>query len=309
MDARTRRQNRAAEREKLRQRDLQRKRQLKYVLIGVAALAVVIILAVFVLPSACSGPETGIEGDDASMTTDPTDEEMQQSFAQYYFYEEERSERYLKYQIANPDLTPEQVVVRVNVDLDSEAYEITTPVSDPNSLLALVSKHFYLPSDYEPTDLVRFGEAEIRSEAAQPLEQLLAAASGDGVSLLPASGFRTASRQDDLYSGYHNSLGQELADIQSARAGFSEHQTGYVIDFNPTNYLFYDTPQAHWLEENAHTYGFIVRFTEENSDITLYIHEPWHLRYVGVEIANFMKENNIGSFEEYWVKYVQHSPS
>ncbi|MDR1087872.1 MAG: M15 family metallopeptidase [Coriobacteriales bacterium] len=200
------------------------------------------------------------------------------------------------------------MVIRVNVDLDTVDYEVVSPASDVSVINTLVSKHYSLPYEYEPADLAYYGELRIKSEAIGPLEQLIADASAEGVDLLPTSGYRSAATQETLYDGYVASFGLEVAEAQSARPGFSEHQTGWAIDFSPTNYLFYDTPQAYWLAENAYRYGFIVRYTAENTDMTLYIHEPWHIRYVGSQVSNYLHDNNIASFEEYWVKYVQHTP-
>lgn len=240
---------------------------------------------------------------------EPTAEELAfEAYKVFYFYEESRSSRYLAYHQSYPELSDEQVVWRVNVDLDLTAYEAATEVADPEALDALVSKHFVLPSAYEPQDMVSFGSQLIRADVAAPLEQLIVDAQAAGVSLSVSSGYRSFALQDSLYWGYVGSVGYDLAEMQSAHGGHSEHQTGRAIDFGPTGYDFYNTPQQYWLEENAWRYGFIVRYQTGIEDITLYLHEPWHIRYVGLDISTTMYENGIRSFEEYWVKYVQHTP-
>jgi len=310
-----RRLKRIAERERLRQRELQRKKRatrLFTALAVVAAVGALITFAVLALNNGTAAAGTaGTEAaDNASQANALRRQLPLQAYTQHYFFEGERSQRYKECYASNPALTVEQAIVLVNLDLDSTAYEVASPVPDPDSFLVLVNKHHYLPYDYCPPDLDSVGDGDIllRYEAALYLEQLIASALEDGVFLSPGSGFRYATEQEALYNGYVSSLGAEWADAQSARPGFSEHQTGLAVDFRPANSEFYNTPEAHWLEEHAHHFGFIIRYTEENSNVTLFIHEPWHIRYVGVEVANFMHDNAIGSYEEYYVKYVQHTP-
>jgi len=316
MDSSQRRRARTAERERLKQREQQLKKRRNVFFI--AALVVVVVggalgasLYFMVNSNPAAAAADNLNTDTSTNTA--TDEqnssqEALQLMSQFYFFDEDRSQRYVDYYAANPDLTPEQVVIRVDLDLDTTPYEVSSPVTDPDSFQVLVNKHFYLPDDFAPTDLVSVGDISLRYQAALYLQQLMDDAEADGVTLTPASGYRDASYQESLYNGYVDTLGADDANAQSAQPGYSEHETGLAVDFSPTNYQFYDSPQATWLEENAYRYGFIVRYTEENSDITLYIHEPWHIRYVGTEVSTFMHDNNIGSLEEYYVKYIQHTP-
>ena len=231
------------------------------------------------------------------------------AYAQFYFFEEERSERYVEYQLQAPHLSAEQIVLQVNLDLDTPPYQVYSVVSNSSSLLALVNKHSCLPYDYRPADLDTVGEVLLRYEAALWLEQLVADAAADGVTLNPISGYRDASYQDSLYSGYVDSVGVEWADAQSAQGGFSEHQTGLAVDFSPTTAEFYNSPAAYWLEDNAYRYGFIIRYPDAGSDLTLYIYEPWHIRYVGTKVSSYMHDHNIVTFEEYYIKYILNSRS
>ena len=321
MDALARRKARAAERKRLQQRDAKRKTQRKLLFAALAVALVVtgvIFLVVSMVNSALSASAAAAEEEAVALEEARTNNPFRspkaaiqlalQPFSQFYFYEEERSQRYLDFQLANPDMSAEQVVVRVNVDLDKEVYSVVTPTPEPDSILALVGKHFSLPYDYEPANLTSFGDIHLRTEVIGPLGQMLEHAQADGLVLSLSSGYRSAPTQEGLYSGYVDILGNDWAEAQSSRPCHSEHQLGLVIDFGPTDYQFYGTSEAYWLKEHAHEHGFIVRYTEENSDITLYIHEPWHIRYVGEEAAAIIHKENIGSFEEYWVKYVQHSP-
>jgi D-alanyl-D-alanine carboxypeptidase len=104
--------------------------------------------------------------------------------------------------------------------------------------------------------------------------------------------------------------GREAADNFSARAGHSEHHLGTAIDLvgvAGTTEGFAGTPEAEWVTENAWKYGFIVRYTDENQDVTGYTPEPWHITWIGTEAAAVMHELGIGSLEEYTVKYVTHT--
>lgn len=297
-----------------------RQRREKRPLLLIVPVAAVLMLSIGLLALFLQGnamEASDLPGNETDDTIEVIDDEnavevaMQpalEPYARYYFFREERSQRYLDYQAAHPDMTPERVVIHVNIDLDTPAYEDVQQADDPDSLGVFVTKHYSLPYDYEPPDLVEYGLITIRSVVVGPLEQLVADASADGIDLTPSSGYRSASTQEYIYQGFVDQMGVETADTQSARAGHSEHQTGWAIDFAPADYTFYNSPQALWLEENAYRYGFIVRYADENSDETLYIHEPWHIRYVGPEVSNFMRTNSIGSFEEYWVKFVQCMP-
>jgi D-alanyl-D-alanine carboxypeptidase len=110
------------------------------------------------------------------------------------------------------------------------------------------------------------------------------------------SAFRTAERQRQLFSrnGYR--------DGAIARPYHSEHQTGRALDlWGPGGLLDArgPSPTGLWVADNAHYYGFIIRYRAETTHITGYIHEPWHITYVGTAISMYMFENNILSLEEF----------
>ena len=97
------------------------------------------------------------------------------------------------------------------------------------------------------------------------------------------------------------------ADLSTARAGFSEHQTGLAIDiltYNVTLSNFEETDAFKWLSSNAYKYGFILRYPKGKEDITGYEYESWHYRYVGVEIATQIFEEDI-TFDEYYAYYLE----
>jgi D-alanyl-D-alanine carboxypeptidase len=188
-------------------------------------------------------------------------------------------------------------------------------VSDPASPWVVVNKHRPLsPADYVPSDLVRpavrlavSGEAALlNSTTAAAAERLFGAAAADGVVLTLASGYRSFATQTATYGGYVNTGGQADADTASARPGYSEHQTGWAFDigdgggacsFQP---CFAEQPAALWARNNAHRYGFVVRYPSMFHETTGYYYEPWHLRYIGVEAATDMANRGIATLEEYF---------
>ena len=188
-------------------------------------------------------------------------------------------------------------------------------VSNPYEQLVVINKEHALPEDFEPMDLivpdVRFPFAEddpkkqMRAPAAQALEELFRAAEEEGHYLFAQSGYRSYQRQAFLFENYSAKHGEEEANKFSARPGESEHQTGLTMDITSeaVNYQltvdFGNTPEGKWVAENAHKFGFIIRYPEGKEDITKYQYEPWHLRYVGVRAATEMKENDL-TLEEYF---------
>ncbi|MBQ8724318.1 MAG: M15 family metallopeptidase, partial [Oscillospiraceae bacterium] len=113
-----------------------------------------------------------------------------------------------------------------------------------------------------------------------------------------ASGYRSYETQDNLYNDYVYTYGKDIADTFSARPGHSEHQSGLAIDVNTIDDAFGATPEAAWLAKHCHEFGFIIRYAEDKVDITGYKYEPWHIRYVGNEIAQEITILGI-SMEEY----------
>lgn len=147
---------------------------------------------------------------------------------------------------------------------------------------------------------------QLRSEAAKALERMFAAANADGVQLMLSSGYRSYSYQTGLYNGYVKSNGAAAADNFSARPGHSEHQTGLAADIEPTSRhcelqaCFAQTPEGQWLAKDAYKYGFILRYSDDQTSVTGYEPEPWHFRYVGVELAGQMHKVGTKTLEEFF---------
>lgn len=189
------------------------------------------------------------------------------------------------------------------------------PVIDPNDpFLILVNKEVgVLDGNYVPQDLsipnVAFSTSATErkymvTEAAVALEELFEKANTDGIKLHAQSGYRSYETQEAIHASYINSVGEVEASTFSAKPGQSEHQTGLAMDVTSEsvgNLLvpeFGETAEGKWLAEHAAEFGFIVRYQLGKEDITGYMYEPWHIRYVGVEHAMYMKEHDL-TLEEY----------
>lgn len=155
--------------------------------------------------------------------------------------------------------------------------------------ILLVNKKYSLPKDYDPG---------VNKEALKQLKKMQADASALGLDLSLISGYRSYKKQTKLYNSYVKQDGEEKASMYSAKPGHSEHQTGLAFDIGKVEDSFKNTNEAKWIEENAHLYGFIVRYPKNKTDITGYIYEPWHVRYLGIDIATKVKESGL-CLEEY----------
>lgn len=189
-------------------------------------------------------------------------------------------------------------------------------ITEPSSLWVIVNKqHSLTPKTYIPNDLITPsvplrvpGNETMRLRAAPSaaVETMFEAAKTDNLNLMISSGYRSYDYQVALYSGYVTSMGQAQADTQSARPGFSEHQTGLAVDFEPASkkcelaQCFAQTPEGQWLLANAYKYGFILRYTDANQSVTGYEGEPWHYRYVGVVLATEMHTSNAATLEAFF---------
>lgn len=187
-----------------------------------------------------------------------------------------------------------------------------TRFTSTDSYLVIANKKHKLPDGYEPSDLVSLTvpvtyEMYMRSEAANALSQMFAAANATGLNPVATSAYRSEAYQRELYDSYVQRDGQEAADTYSSRPGYSDHQTGLTADITcasisyKLNTSFEDTAEGQWLAQHAHEYGFIMRYPNGKEAITGYTYEPWHFRYIGVEEATAIYNTDPNmTMEEYY---------
>ncbi|HSX53439.1 MAG TPA: M15 family metallopeptidase [Patescibacteria group bacterium] len=178
-------------------------------------------------------------------------------------------------------------------------------ISDPASIWVVVNKTRPLnPNTYAPSALTPIGNGQLmRLQSAQALATLFAAAKTAGFSLYAESGYRSYGTQAGVYASEVKNFGQATADSESARPGYSEHQTGWAVDIASPGCVedcFGKTTAAAWVNSNAYTYGFIQRYPTDKTAITGYRNEPWHYRYIGVLLATEMRNKSIKTLEEFF---------
>ena len=224
------------------------------------------------------------------------------------YFKIENIKRYESYYEEN-EYTPDEAVLYVEIGLDIPFYEEIKEIDNHYETTALVNKYNYITNDIAFDDLVTIekpyssdGKRKIREVALKPLKDLIEAAKKDGVKLYVISSYRTMKEQTYLFNNSLKKNGEEHALLYSAKPGHSEHQLGLAVDFNTTRDSFKDSKQYEWLKQNAYKYGFIERYPLNKEFITGYGFEPWHYRYLGIDIATKMFEKNI-TYEEYLIKY------
>jgi D-alanyl-D-alanine carboxypeptidase len=188
----------------------------------------------------------------------------------------------------------------------------TVPSIDaPGSLWWLVNRDRPLPEGYVPPDLVTpnvplkpdTGASQVTAATGAAFEAMVADAAGAGFQLQLNSGYRSYEQQQMLYDRFVEDYGIDVATLRVALPGTSEHQTGLAADVGlvglPDDQLFGDTEASVWVTANAHRFGFIIRYPPDKAHITGYDNEPWHLRYVGVELATELQASGL-TMEEHF---------
>lgn len=193
--------------------------------------------------------------------------------------------------------------------------EETAPLNtDPATYTLLVNKEHLLPKEYIPymiepdVEIYHKGINErryLQPIAADSLKEMFDAAEKDGCHMVLRCGFRSYTLQEQIYSWNLRTYGYYEVTRYHALPGTSEHQTGLAVDLcceatgYENNFDFINTKEYAWLLTNAHRYGWILRYPKHKSDLTGYNFEPWHFRYVGVELATYLKMNDL-VLEEYY---------
>lgn len=194
-----------------------------------------------------------------------------------------------------------------------DSWGYVMPHQDPTDILILVNKQNRAPAvpvtlvkpDVTPTRESVEENIYMRPEAASALEALFEGAAEAGLTLYATSGYRSYSTQKAIFDRKTAERGEQAANRSVAKPGYSEHQTGLAMDIEGETTLgtglteaFGESPEGIWVAEHCHEYGFIIRYPKDKTNITGYIYEPWHIRYVGVEAATEITELGV-TFEEY----------
>lgn len=220
--------------------------------------------------------------------------------------------RYLDYYSNHEKIDATKVVAIVNTGADSDWYDNVKSTDTSKGTSMLINKFYALSEGYEPEDLVEvpgyyaYSDVSVSKVIYDNLTEMLDAARSAGYTLVVSQGFRSYKEQLDTYKDIENSSSTEYAEIIAARAGHSEYQSGLGILIAPyakdpsENKT---SPEHTWLINNAHKYGFILRYPEGTEDITGFNSDAWRLRFVGVDISSKIKNENI-TFDEYYAYYI-----
>ena len=221
------------------------------------------------------------------------------------FYKEERKNEYLAYK-EKTGLSLKDAIIHVNIGLNYPFYQNTSPAKDINKITMLVNKYHYVNKDYIPDNLIEVNGLMINKEAYHAYQSMKNDINKAGLNIRIISAYRSFNYQENLYNNYLKSDKQSIVDTYSARPGYSEHHTGLAIDIDNgiLNFnKFYLTKEYLWMINNSYRYGFILRYPKDKANITGYQYEPWHYRYVGKEIALYIKNHNI-TYEEYYYEFL-----
>ena len=210
---------------------------------------------------------------------------------------------------AIPNGSPEEFLS----DLHTVLAEQESFRSDDLSLFYLIDKKHNVGSGYEPKDLmpvknnnlwnVSRNDLSLRPEAYAGLEALSRAALADGIKLMVSSTYRSYAYQERLFNRYVAADGEELAERYSARPGTSQHQLGVAVDFGSITDDWGDTKMGRWVYEHAADYGWSLSFPQGYEDITGYMWECWHFRYIGVTACRFQKKW-FGDIQQFMLEFI-----
>ena len=222
------------------------------------------------------------------------------------YFNEKNLKRYIDY-YQNQNLDIETTITYVNIGLDNKYYSNIINIENGNDIKVLVNKYNKLNSKYVPKDLetisAKYGNGKLRSEARIAFEKMCSDAKKDNIKIYSGSSYRSYSYQLNLYNNYVKIDGIEETDTYAARAGHSEHQTGLAVDIlnSKWDYIDENNKEYTWLVNNSYKYGYILRYPKGKEKITGYIYEPWHYRYLGIDLATIINDQDI-TYDEYIAK-------
>ena len=217
-------------------------------------------------------------------------------------------DRYLAFHKKDTTSAPlNNIIALVNIGADQDREACAVPCDTSKGQLMLVNGRHYLDESYKPDSLAtinkRYCYQEQRAlrvvvDAFMAMQQ--ACKKQTGAQLIVNSAHRSYQQQIAMH--------KRSAKGYAAHAGYSEHQTGLAIDVtsleHPMRWPFDKSEECAWMHEHCHEYGFILRYPKRQSRIFGFAYEPWHLRYVGPEVARRIHDEDI-TFDEYYAYYIE----
>ena len=315
-----------------------RKLKKKPVIVLVCSIILLIVLIIFIVKTVNELNyrktieykllQQGYNKEEVSLLQKKTDEDfmnslLEEEYDRVYidiitegYYIKNKLKDYVKYYNDHLNASSNEVVTIVNAGANEEWYSHIKDTDLSKDILMINNKFYKLPSDYEPEDLVdvknwyAYGtNVKLRDEAYNAFIDMFNAAKEEGITLIINSAYRSYKEQEEVYNQYLKNHGQAYTDGVAARPGHSEHQTGLSVDittYGVTGSQFESTDAFSWLQNNAHNFGFILRYPNEKENITGYTYESWHYRYVGVDAATIIHDSNI-TFDEYYAYYIENN--
>lgn len=230
------------------------------------------------------------------------------------FYLNSNLDKYIEYHNENNNLNSSEIVKVINTNNNYDHYEIEKKTDTSKNELMLVNKFYLLNENYKP-ELVNIDNKYYYGENHQTRQitydafiNMWNAAYKENIYLIINSSFRDYKEQKKVYNYYKDTEGTTYADAFAARPGASEHQTGLALDIfcktHTSTSNFIESPAYTWLTNNAYKYGFIERYQKDKENITGFSAESWHWRYVGIDAATYIHDNNI-TFDEYYAYFIE----
>ncbi len=226
-------------------------------------------------------------------------------------------DNYLEYMKKESEKSLTEIIAIVNTHANNKWYSKTFETNIDLKEQMLVNKFYALNENYNPENLktlslqYAYGEPgtnKLIDYAYDKYMDLWEAANEAGYYLMVNSSYRDYESQKQTYEYCKAAKGERKADEIAAHVGHSEHQTGLVVDMTsknaPEDFKFKESEEYKWLKENAHKYGFIERYPEGKTFITGYSPESWHWRYVGIDAATVIYNENI-TYDEYYAYYIE----
>jgi len=244
------------------------------------------------------------------LLTTPYIEKLSSLVSEKYFMEK-NLKKYINYLDKSDNLS--DVIAIINVGANNEWYTNTKSTNLEKGHLMITNKFHYLDNTYNSDNMIKvskkhsYGENQmLTNETYDAFINMFNAAKKEDLTLIINSSFRSYEDQEEIYNYYKINKGEEAANKIAAKAGFSEHQTGMSVDiqtYGSNASTFEEFDEFKWLQNNAHKYGFILRYPKGKEYLTGYKYESWHYRYVGIEVATYIYQNNI-TFDEYYAYFI-----